>query len=101
MKKFDIKKVREIAIDLPNYQQIYVLDHQNRNRVIKLLYEMGYTTDFESLSKRYKHLPWAVNIRQKRFFTVGSVAVIACAVQQGAIVLKLNELNELTYFENV
>jgi len=97
MKKFDIKKVRKIAIDIPNHQQIYVHDHQNRNRVIKLLYEMGYTTDFESLSECYKHLPWAVNIRQKRFFTVGSVAVIACAVQQGAKVLKLDQLSDLIH----
>lgn len=97
MKKFYYKKVSKIAIDLPNQQQIYVFDHQNRNRVIKLLHEMGYTTDSESLSERYKHLPWAVNIRQKSFFTVGSVAVIACAVQQGAKVLKLDQLIDLIH----
>jgi len=31
------------------------------------------------------------------FFTVGSVAVIACAVQQGAKVLKLDQLIDLIH----
>lgn len=95
MKNFDHEKVKKIAIDLPNHQQIYVLDHQNRDEVIKELIKMGFNTDSESISKRYVHLPLVINTLNKRFFTVGSIGTIACAVQQGAKVLKLSEMREL------
>jgi hypothetical protein len=97
MKRFDYEKVKNIAIDLPKHQQIYVLDDKNRTYVISLLNEMGFTSDSKSLSLVYSHLPWVLNVEEKRFFNVGSISVIACAIQQGAKVLKLDQLIELIH----
>ena len=57
---------------------------------------MGFTSDEESLSQHYAHLPIVINVNEKRFFTVGSAGIIACAVQQGAKILKLNQMIQLT-----
>lgn len=97
MKRFDYDKVKKVAIDRPDHQQLYVLDHQHRDLVIAVLGEMGFTSDSESLSQRFDYLPWAVNVKDKIFFTVGVVAMIACPVSQGAKVLRLDQMMELIH----
>lgn len=95
MKRFDLEKVKEVAIDKPNHRQIYVLDKEKRKELINLLKEMGFAVDGKSLSKDYAHLPFAVNVDEKRFFSVGSVAIITCSVQCGAKVLNMNQMSKL------
>jgi hypothetical protein len=97
MKRFEYEKVKKVAIDSPDHQQIYVLDHDHRDEVINELIKMGFITDSESISNRYAYLPFVINTLRKRFFTVGSVGIMACAVQQGAKVLNIIEMRELFY----
>jgi len=36
MRSFDYDKVKKLAIDLPNHQQIYVFDHKHRDSVLAI-----------------------------------------------------------------
>jgi hypothetical protein len=95
MKKFDALKVSKIAIDNDFHQQIYVNDNENRELLIKTLFDMGFHTDEDSLSITYAHLPFVINTKENMFFSVGAVSMIACALNCGARVLSYREMNDL------
>jgi hypothetical protein len=83
MKTFDIEKVKEIAIDLPNQRQIYIADQANRKLVIKTLIEMGFKGNLVEIKKQPEYLPVAVNTLEKIFFVIPA-GIMACAAQSGA-----------------
>jgi hypothetical protein len=95
MKTFDFEKVSSIAIDRPNHQQIYVHDHEHRKEIIKTLCDMEFQADHDLMDPAYIYLPITVNTREKVFFTAGSAAVMAAAVQCGAKVLSYVDFAEL------
>ena len=95
MKAFDLDKVSSIAIDRPNHQQIYVHDHEHREEVIKTLLDMGFYIDDNLMDSAYRHLPIIVIIKEKVIFTVGSVAVIAAAIQCGVKIISYDDMVKL------
>ncbi|MDY0276761.1 MAG: hypothetical protein RBQ97_01615 [Acholeplasma sp.] len=95
MKTFDLEKISKIAIDRPNHQQICAHDHEHREKVIKTLCGMGFQADHDLMDPVYTYLPITVNTREKVFFTAGSVAVMAAAVQCGATVLSYVDFTKL------
>lgn len=95
MNIFDYEKVSSFAIDYPEHQQIYIHDHQHREKIIKTLLEMGFDTCYDLMNLEYIHLPIIVNTKDKVFFTASSIAVMASVVQCGAKIISYNDMIEL------
>lgn len=95
MKTFDLEKISKIAIDRPNHQQICVHDHEHREKVVKTLLDMGFHVEDNLMDSAYRHLPIIVNIKEKVIFTVGSVAVIAAAIQCRAKIISYDDMVKL------
>ncbi len=92
MRRFNASKVREIAIDKIDRQQLYVHDPEQREALFEMLYEMGFTTNLEHYTDRNAHLPIVVNTKEKTFHTSGAAAYVGIALSQGARLLTFEEL---------
>jgi hypothetical protein len=101
MKTFNFEKVSNIAIDRLNHQQIYVHDHEHREEIIKTLFDMRFMSDHDLMDPAYTYLPIVVNTKDKVFFTAGSIAVMAAAVQSGAKVITFVDLLKLTCDDDI
>ena len=95
MKKFDLEKVKAIAIDQPNHRQIYVVDSNKRDLVVNTLLGMNFKTNCVTMSHLYTHLPIVVNTDESNFFTVGSAGIMACACQSKATILNYESMINL------
>jgi hypothetical protein len=83
MKKFMRDRVKEIAIDLPNQQQIYIADQKNKQFVMDKLMELGYKGNLAEIKKQPDYCPVVVNTLEKVFFVI-PIGLMACAIQSGA-----------------
>lgn len=92
MRRFNVSKVREIAIDKIDRQQLYVHDLEHRDQLFEMLFEMGFTTDLEHFTDRNAHLPIVVNTKEQTFHTIGAASYVGMALSQGARLLTFEEL---------
>jgi hypothetical protein len=94
MKTLNQRKVREIAIDMPNQSQIYIADPNNQSLVIQTLMDLGYEGDLTEIKKQPDHLPVVVDTLEKVFFVI-PIGLMACAAQCGAQAINYQKMLDL------
>lgn len=91
MRTFTSEKVKEIAIDLPNRGQIYVVDQENKLLILDTLKDMGFKGDWIEIIKQPIHYPVVVDTYMKAYFVIPT-GLMACAVQSGAKAINYQEM---------
>lgn len=96
--KFNQGRVKKIAIDINQKQQLYLSSSKYNHKILNLLKIMGYRIDYKDLLNHPKKFIFIINTKDKRIFrTRGSV--LACALPNGAKLLDSIELMTLIDFK--
>ena len=95
--KFNKAKVRKIAIDIDNKEQLYLSSSAYDYEIMMLLKGMGYNIDLKELLYHSKHHIYIINTFEKTIFRSRG-NVLAQALSQGARLLRPVDLMSLIDF---
>ncbi|MCK9218173.1 MAG: hypothetical protein M0P77_09710 [Firmicutes bacterium] len=93
MEVFNKEKVKKIAIDKIERQQLYVSDSKKEHLIIKQLTKMGFEISKNVFDKQQLG-PFVVNTIDKNTYKTRA-SLVACAISCGARVISYSEMMEL------